>query len=347
VVVVASPELEQLSGARPRITRQSARDVRWREDGAVSAPLFVGIDVSKDHLELALIPTDPTPWRVANETAAIAALVTRLQTRHPTLIVLEATGGHETGVVSALALAALPVAVVNPRQVRHFAKSLGQLAKTDALDATVLALFAERVRPTPRPLPDEAHTALRALVTRRRQLLDMLIAERHRLPLAHRAMHPSLHEHIRWLESRVTDTDRAITDALTHSPLWLAREQLLRSVPGIGRQTATRLIVSLPELGHLSHGAIAKLVGVAPLNEDSGRRHGPRRIWGGRAHVRGTLYMATLVAARFNPVIRAYYQRLRAAGKPPKVALVAAMRKLLTILNAIVKQQRAWAPQLP
>jgi transposase len=286
-----------------------------------------------------------TLTQVANHPHAIATLVAALGPQQPTVIVVEATGGHETLLVSALALAGLPVAVVNPRQVRDFAKAVGQLAKTDALDATVLALFAERVQPTPRPLPDETHTALGALVTRRQQLLDMLTAERHRLRLAHRAMQPSLQEHIRWLESRVKQTDRDIGDTVAQSPVWLAREQLLRSVPGIGRQTATRLIVSLPELGQLSGGAIAKLVGVAPLNADSGRRHGPRRIWGGRAPVRATLYMATLVATRHNPVIAAYYRRLRAAGKPAKVALVAAMRKLLTILNAMVKQGTAWAPQ--
>ena len=310
----------------------------------MASPLFVGIDVSKAHLDLALQPAARAPWRVANQPDAIAALVGVLQPLQPTLIVLEATGGYETLLATTLALAGLPVAVVNPRQVRAFANALGQLAKTDALDATLLALFAERVRPTPRPLPDAAHTALSALVTRRQQLLDMLTAERHRLLTAHPAMQPSLREHVRWLEQRVKATDREIGATLVRCPCWLAREQLLRSAPGIGRQTATRLLVSLPELGRLSHGAIAKLVGIAPLNVDSGRHRGPRHIWGGRAQVRGTLYMATLVATRFNPVIRAYYGRLRAVGKAPKVALVAAMRKLLCILNAMVKHNRAWAP---
>lgn len=310
----------------------------------MASPLFVGIDVSKAHLDLALQPADRTPWRVANQPDAIAALVGVLRPHQPTLIVLEATGGYETLLATTLALAGLPVAVVNPRQVRDFAKALGQLAKTDALDATVLALFAERVRPTPRPLPDAAHTALSALVTRRQQLLDMLTAERHRLLTAHPAMQPSLREHVRWLEQRVKATDREIGATLVGCPCWLAREHLLRSAPGIGRQTALRLLVSLPELGRLSHGKIAKLVGIAPLNADSGRHRGARHIWGGRAHVRGTLYMATLVATRFNPVIRTYYRRLRAAGKAPKVALVAAMRKLLCILNAMVRHNCAWAP---
>jgi transposase len=310
----------------------------------VSAPLYVGIDVAKATLAVASVPAAP-PQQVANDAAGIAQLTTTLTAQAPTVVVVEATGGYEAPLVSALALAGVPVAVVNPRQVRDFARALGQLAKTDALDATVLAQFAERVRPTPRPLPDAAHTALTALVTRRQQLLDMLTAEQRRLHAAHPAMQPSLREHIRWLQARLKSTDQDIHDALKRSPLWLAREQLLRSVPGVGRRTATRLLVSLPELGHLSHAAIAKLVGVAPLNADSGQHRGARRIWGGRAHVRAALYMATLVATRHNPVIRAYYTRLRAAGKPPKLALVAAMRKLLTILNAMVKHDAVWAPQ--
>lgn len=306
---------------------------------------FIGIDVSKDTLDIAQVPTAPAQ-RVTNDAAGIQQLVTTLQGQPPQLIVLEATGGYEAPVASALALAGLPVAVVNPRQVRDFAKAIGQLAKTDELDAAVLALFAERVRPTPRPLPDDAQAALRALLTRRGQLLEMLHAERNRLLLAHRAMQRSLREHIRWLEARVREVDREIHDVLAQSPVWRAHEHLLRSVPGIGRQTATRLIVSLPELGHVAPAAVTKLVGLAPLNRDSGRVRGPRQVWGGRASVRAALYMATLVATRHNPVIRAFYQRLRAAGKAPKLALVAAMRKLLVILNAIVKHQTPWNPRL-
>lgn len=304
--------------------------------------VVIGIDVAKAHLDVAAAPADATLSRVANDDAGIAALVSALSARAPTLVVLEATGGWETPVATALALAGLPVAVVNPRQVRDFAKAIGQLAKTDALDAAVLALFAERVRPTPRPLPDDAQADLRALVQRRRQLVDMLVAERNRLTTARPAARTSVETHIQWLEARIRESDRDLTQRLKQSPVWQAREQLLRSVPGIGPQTARRLLVSLPELGALTTRQAAKLVGVAPLNVDSGQSRGRRQTWGGRAPVRTALYMATLTATRANPVIRAFYQRLRAAGKPAKVALVAAMHKLLTILNAMVKHQQPW-----
>lgn len=306
--------------------------------------LMIGIDVAKAHLDVAALPVDGTLGRVANDDAGIAALVAQLRPRAPTLIVLEATGGYETQVATALALAGLPVAVVNPRQVRDFARVTGQLAKTDALDAQVLAHFAVAVRPTPRALPDDTHADLLALVTRRRQLIDMLVAERLRVPLARPAAHASLHAHIQWLAARVRESETDLTQRLKQSPVWYAREQLLRSVPGVGPHTARRLLVSLPELGTLTARQLAKLVGVAPHNVDSGQARGRRQIWGGRAPVRTALYMATLSAARHNPVIGAFYRRLRAAGKPGKVALVAAMHKLLTILNAIVKSQRPWAP---
>lgn len=306
--------------------------------------VVIGIDVAKAHLDVAAIPADSTLSRVANDDAGIATLVSALHARAPALVVLEATGGFETRVATALALAGVPVAVVNPRQVRDFAKAVGQLAKTDALDAQLLALFADRVRPTPRPLPDEAQADLHALVQRRRQLVDMLVAERNRLGTVRTAARASVEAHIAWLEARIRDSDRDLTDRLKQSPVWQAREQLLRAVPGIGPQTARRLLVSLPELGALTTRQVAKLVGVAPLNVDSGQSRGRRQIWGGRAPVRTARYMATITAARANPVIRAFYQRLRAAGKPAKVALVAAMHKLLTILNAMVKHQQPWAP---
>jgi transposase len=306
--------------------------------------LVIGIDVAKAQLDVAALPPDPTLTRVANDEVGIATLVAALHAREPALIVLEATGGFETRVATALALAGLPVAVVNPRQVRDFAKAMGQLAKTDALDAQVLALFAERVRPTPRPLPDDAQADLHALVQRRRQLVDMLVAERNRLTTVRPAARASIDAHIQWLEARIRESDRDLTDRLKQSPVWQAREQLLRSVPGIGPQTARRLLVSLPKLGTLTTRQVAKLVGVAPLNVDSGQSRSRRQIWGGRAAVRTALYMATITAARANPIIRAFYQRLRAAGKPAKVALVAAMHKLLTILNAMVKHQQPWTP---
>jgi transposase len=305
-------------------------------------PSFVGIDVAKATLAVAVRAADRAAWQVANDAPGIAAVIDRLREHPPTLIVLEATGGYETAVVAALALAGLPVAVVNPRQVRDFAKALGLLAKTDALDADVLATFAERVRPTPRPLPDEAQADLVALVARRRQLVDMRTAELNRIAIARRTLQADLRAHIRWLNRRIKDTDHEITRLIERSPLWRTRDQLLQSTPGVGPQTSARLLVSLPELGHLTARQIAALVGVAPLNRDSGTRHGPRTTWGGRAPVRATLYMATLVATRHNPAIRAFYRRLRTAGKPPKVALVAAMRKLLTILNALLKHQTPW-----
>lgn len=308
--------------------------------------VMIGIDVAKAHLDVAAVPPDATLGRVANDETGIAVLVTQMQQRAPALIVLEATGGYEIAVATALALAGLPLAVVNPRQVRDFARALGQLAKTDALDAQVLAEFAARMRPTPRPLPDAAHADLLALVTRRRQLVDMLVAERHRLGTARPTTHASLHAHIAWLESQIHDSDTDLTQRLQQSPVWQAREDLLRSVPGIGPQTARRLLVSLPELGQLNARQIAKLVGVAPLNEDSGHRQGRRRIWGGRADVRAGLYMSTVSATQHNPVIKVFYRRLRAAGKPVKVARIAAMRKLLLILNAMMKSQQAWAPTI-
>jgi transposase len=308
----------------------------------MSHPVYVGLDVSKQHLDLAFTPERP-PQRIPHHDEAIAALVAQLTELGPALIVLEATGGYETDVATALGLAGLPVALVNPRQVRDFARALGRLAKTDALDAQVLALFAERVRPTPRPLPDDAHQALAALVTRRRQLVDMLTTERLRLPLAKGPIRRDVQAHIHWLERRVHDTNKDLRAALQTSPLWQATTRLLQSVPGIGPTTAAILIAELPELGHLSRQQLSALVGVAPLNHDSGQYRGVRRIWGGRAHVRRALYMATLVATRYNPVIRAFYRHLLAGGKPKLVALVASMRKLLTILNAMIKAQQEWA----
>jgi transposase len=302
---------------------------------------FVGLDIAKDHIDVSVLPTNDC-WRVNQNDEGVAQLVARVVGLTPALVVVESTGGYETAAVTALAVAHVPVAVVNPRQVRDFAKAIGRLAKTDAIDASVLALFAERVRPDVRPLPDDAHQELVALVTRRRQLLDMLTAERNRLARAPRSVRASIQQHVRWLERRIQDADANLTTTIQQSPLWRAKDNLLRSVPGIGPITSSLLIALLPELGVLSRREIASLVGVAPLNHDSGQRRGRRGIWGGRAAVRGPLYMATVVATRHNPVIRAFYQRLRAAGKPPLVALVAAMRKLLTILNAMIKHQQRW-----
>lgn len=309
----------------------------------MSTPVYVGLDVAKAHLDLAVTPTGQTQ-RFPHDDAGLAALVAYLQPLAPALVVLEATGGFETDVAAAVTVAGLPVAVVNPRQVRAFAKAIGRLAKTDALDAAVLARFAAQVQPAPRPVPDATHQELSALLARRRQLVEMLTAERNRLLGARGRIKHDVQVHIHFLEQRLKDTDTALKTLIRESPVWRAREQLLRSVPGIGPTTAATLLAQLPELGRLSRQQIAALVGVAPLNCDSGQRQGRRVVWGGRAAVRAPLYMATQVATRCNPTIRAFYQRLRAAGKPPKVALVAAMRKLVTILNAMVKADRPWQP---
>jgi transposase len=305
---------------------------------------FIGIDVAKATLEYACRPRGEA-GTVANDDPGIRALVERLHPHAPTLIVLEATGGYEAAVVAALATAGLPVVVANPRQVRDFARATGQLAKTDAIDAQVLALFAERVRPMPRPLPDEAAQALDALLTRRRQLVEMLVAERNRLLVARPAVRRDLQQHIRFLERRLREADDDLHTAVKMSPLWRVKDDLLQSVPGVGRVVSLTLLAELPELGRLSSKEIAALVGVAPLARDSGTLRGKRLVYGGRASVRAVLYMAALVASKCNPVIRAFYQRLRAAGKPAKVALTACMRKLLVILNAIARSGTPWHPE--
>jgi len=311
----------------------------------MSGSVVVGIDVSKAEFCVAVDPSGET-WMSATTPAAMDVLVERLRAVTPQLVVLEATGGYELPLAGACASAGLPVAIVNPRQVRAFAHALGRSAKTDAIDAAVLALFGARVRPEPRAVPDAATQALAALVTRRRQLLEMLGAERQRLAQARPAgpVTRNLRTHIRWLERRLAEVDDDIGSAIQASPVWRVHEDLLRTVPGIGPTTARTLLAELPELGRLDRRAIAALVGVAPFNCDSGQQRGYRRIAGGRASVRASLYMAALTASRRNPTLAAFYQRLRAHGKPPKVALVAVMRKLLTILNAILKQCAPWNP---
>jgi len=307
---------------------------------------YWGIDVAKDTLELAEFEASEQ-GQVTNDSAGIAALLNRLTEAPPQLIVLEATGGYEQEVVWALGTAGLPVVVVNPRQVREFARATGQLAKTDRLDAKVLARFAATVRPDPRPLPDAAALELEAYLTRRRQLRDMLTMEQQRLALVRpREVRQSLRKHIAYLQRELRSTESDLSQLIKGSPLWREADDLLQSVPGIGPTTAQTLIALLPELGTLGRRAIAKLVGVAPLNQESGRLRGARRTWGGRAPVRRTLYMAALVGTRWNPVIRAFYQRLIAAGKARKVALTACMRKLLTILNVILKTKRPWQPTM-
>jgi transposase len=308
-------------------------------------PVFVGIDVSQDRLDVALLPSGEV-WSVDHDPKGLKDLSDRLLAAAPELVILEATGGLERLSVAALAAAKLPVIVVNPRQVRDFAKATGQLAKTDAIDAMILALFAQRVRPEVRPLPDEATATLEALTVRRRQILDMLVAEKNRFRLAPEPIARKLSVHIDFLEKQLKDVDSDLDSAIKKSPIWRTRDKLLRSVPGVGPVLSRTLLAELPELGRLSNTQIAKLVGVAPLNRDSGRYRGRRMIWGGRASVRGTLYMAAFAATQWNPVIRPYYQRLRAAGKAHKVAMVACMRKLLIILNSIVRSGLPWNPEL-
>jgi len=307
--------------------------------------LFIGIDVAKAQLDIAVRPTGET-WTSPTDEAGLTALVQRLQPLRPTLIVLEATGGWEIPIAGALATAGLPVAVINPRQVRAFAKATGRLAKTDRLDAQVLARFAEAMRPTPRPLPDALTQELTAVLARRRQLIEMLTAEKHRLSRALARVQPDIRTHIAFLEKRLGRADDELVTLLRSSPLWREHDDLLQSMPGVGPVLATTLLAELPELGTLSRRQIAALVGVAPLNRDSGTLRGTRRIWGGRAPVRTALYMGALVASRCNPILKAFYHRLLAAGNAKKVALVACMRKLLAILNAMLKHRRPWCPDL-
>jgi transposase len=309
-----------------------------------SAPVFVGIDVSKAQLELALRPEGQ--FSAPNDEAGCAQVLERLSAVHPTLVVLEATGGLEIPLTGALAAAGMPVVVVNPRHVRDFAKAAGKLAKTDALDAQTLAHFAEVMRPEPRPLPDEQTQTLSAILTRRRQLVEMLMAEKNRLGSARKPVGKSLRAHITWLERELAHTDSALAHAIRESPVWREKDALLRSTPGVGPVVTTTLLANLPELGTLTGKQIAALVGVAPLNRDSGTLRGKRTVWGGRAQVRAVLYMGAIVAARFNPVIRAFYQRLRAAGKAKKVVLTACMRKLLIILNAMLKHRTPWRAEM-
>lgn len=309
------------------------------DQGAV----WIGIDVAKAWVDVAIRPCGES-WRVGNDAAGIAALVQRIQALTPQVVVLEATGGYERAVAGALAAAGLPVAVVNPRQVRAFAKATGRLAKTDALDAHVLAHFGAAVQPEPRPVPDAQAHALTALLARRRQVVAMLTAEKNRLGSTAHPVRDRIQAHIVWLEQELRELDQELRRTLQARPLWRAQDQLLRSVPGIGPTLAVTLLADLPELGTLDRKQIAALVGVAPLNQDSGIRRGRRRIWGGRARVRAVLYMGTLTATRYNPVIRTFYTRLLAAGKPKKLALTACMHKLLLVLNAVLKQRQAWRP---
>jgi transposase len=307
-----------------------------------SQAVFVGIDVAKNQLDVHLRPAGEA-FAAARDADGLAALAERLATLAPRLIVLEATGGFEATVAATLGAAGLPLVVVNPRQIRDFARATGRLAKTDRLDAEAIARFAEAVQPEPRPLPDEAAAGLAELVARRRQIVEMIGSEsQRRRQLKDRHLVRRVEAHLAWLQKELARIETDLGHAVRDSPVWRATEDLLVSVPGIGTTSARLLIAELPELGRLDRRQIASLVGVAPINRDSGAFRGRRMVMGGRAEVRKALYMPTVAAIRYNPALKALYQRLTARGKPAKVALTAAMRKLLTILNAILKSQTPW-----
>ena len=306
--------------------------------------LSVGIDVSQATLDVGVYPT-AEQWQLANDGRGISQLVDRLQQLAPDRIVLEATGGYELAALATLASAGLPVVAVNPRQVRDFARATGRLAKTDALDAQVLAQFGAAVQPPLRALPDAATRELSALLARRRQLVEMRTAESNRLLTAHERVQPSIRELVHFLDKRISELDRELRDRLRASPVWRAKENLLRSIPGVGPVLSATLLADVPELGSVGHKQLAALIGVAPLNRDSGQWRGRRSAWGGRGHVRAVLHMATTVAVRRNPVLKVLYERLLGLGKQRKVALVACMRKLLRICNAVIAHQLAWRTQ--
>ena len=308
--------------------------------------IYVGIDVAKAQVDVAVRPTGQR-WVVSFDETGVGELVSQMEDLSPALVLLEASGGLELPLVAALAAAALPVVVVNPRQVRDFARATGTLAKTDALDAAVLAHFAEAVRPPVRPLRDAETQALNALAARRHQVMIMLVSEKNRLSSATIAVRPRIEAHIAWLERELDDLDKGLRQTLRQSPVWREKEDLLRTVPGVGEQLSLTLLAYLPELGTLDRRKIAALAGVAPFNRDSGTLRGKRTVWGGRARIRAVLYMGALVASRHNPVIRDFYQRLLAAGKPKKLALIACMRKLLVILNSMLKHGSPWRDLTP
>ena len=305
---------------------------------------FVGIDVSKGTLDLCIEPAGET-LHVDYDDKGISQVVKRLVEVSPTLIVMEATGGLEMRLAGELSAKSLPVAIINPRQARDFAKATGQLAKTDLVDAATLAAFARAIRPAVRPIKDADTRALDDLVTRRRQLVDMRVQETLRLGTASKIQKKSLAAHITWLNKRITDLDDEMTQRLRASSVWKSKDDLLRGIPGVGEVTSLTMLAKCPELGQLNRREIAALTGVAPLAKDSGKHRGKRFIWGGRADVRAVLYMATISAIRFNSRIKPFAERLKQAGKPGKVIIVACMRKLLTIMNTILKNNTPWSPQ--
>ena len=307
---------------------------------------FVGIDVSKSTLDICVEPPGEA-LHVAYDEAGIRQVVNRLKEVGPALIVIEATGGLEVRIATELASKGLPVAVINPRQARDFAKATGRLAKTDQVDAAVLAAFAKAIRPQARPLKDADTRALDDMVSRRRQLIDMRVQETLRLgTAASKPLQKSLKQHIAWLDKRIAEVDSDLTRQLRESDVWRAKDDLLHSIPGVGNVTIRTMLGKCPELGTLNRREIAALTGVAPLANDSGKHRGKRFVWGGRADVRAVLYMAAISAMRCNDTIKAFAERLKKAGKPPKVVIVACMRKLLTIMNSMLKNNTPWNPKI-
>jgi transposase len=306
-----------------------------------SEPTYFGIDVSKENLDLGVNPKRQIR-RFHNTATGISKIVDHITETGPIMVVMEATGGFEIPVAAALGEAGILTAIVNPRQVRDYARSTGKLAKTDAIDAQILADFAATVHPEPRPLADPQAQELKAILARRRQLNEMITAEKNRLQRARGILRDHIRAHIGWMENEMLDMDSALKQFIEGSPMWQEKDNLLRSVPGIGPVLSTTLVAELPELGNLNRKQIAALVGVAPLNRDSGKMRRKRSVWGGRASVRAALYMGALVATRFNPVIKRFYERLLAAGKAKKAAITACMRKLLIIINAMIKHHTPW-----
>jgi transposase len=307
---------------------------------------YIGIDISKDTLDVATYVTSKK-WQFPNNDTGISKLIQTLRESATALVVMEATGGYETPSAYSLQKAGIPCAVVNPREVRDFARATKKLAKTDTIDAQVLAHFAAVIKPEPRPISDEKAEELEAILARRRQVVDMLTAEKNRLHIARNPVKEEIRAHVAYLEKRLTDIESNLSGRIQESPVQRMKDELLRSVPGVGPTLSITLLIDLPELGSLNGKQIAALVGVAPLNRDSGTFRGKRGVWGGRGQVRAVLYMAALVAARFNPVISQFYKRLCAMGKAKKVALVACMRKLLTILNSMLKHHVPWHFEQP
>jgi len=332
-------------GTSPHLQGRGRKGGDLRRKQGAGAGVFIGIDVSKKKLDVAARPSGEQ-WSVGNDEKGVVELCERLRQLSPTIVVLEATGGLELPVATALAVTRVPVAVVNPGQVRHFAKALNRLAKTDAIDAQVIAQFAEAVRPEPRPIADMEAQRFSELLTRRRQLVEMLVSEKNRLAVATtKPVKQRISYHLHFLKEELKSLDQEIDTQIRASAVWREKDDLLQSVPGVGPTVSRVLIGELPELGTLTGKEIAALVGVAPFNHDSGNLRGQRHIFGGRAYVRTMLYMAAVSAARCNPVLKRFYAKLRAAGKPAAVALTACIRKLLVILNAMVRDQRPWAPE--